>query len=1160
MQRATGFLMILTALLGSFAGSARAQSISVSPKMPYATVTKTVQFSATVTGLSSSTVNWYAGGVKGGNSTAGTIDSTGLYTAPSSMPGQNPVTVAAFSTVNSKISGSTYVNIQAAGPTITSVTPNPISVGTVNVVIKGATFVSGARVYMTYGTNSLIQLTTNSVTPDTINATGYLGSAPTATFCVRNPSSDYGNSIVVPVAKSGEVKTYSLTVSGGSGTGNYAAGTVVNVSATPFPGQIFTNWTGAVANPNVASTTFTMPNNSASITANYVSNGLYALTVVSGSGSGAYAPGTVVNIAANNPPQGQQFLSWTAGAVANANSVNTTVTMGSVPVTVTANYFTPVAPVPYPVSSHPRIWMTVNDLPKYQAWAANPANVIYQQGIKNLLNQSLAVYNGQFFPGGVQAAVWPDAGDVQGYQLPLTEHHALVLAFNSLIDPNTTNRRTYAQMARNLIMVAMNQAALGHAAGMPFRDPMFAVYNRANGSSEMWPLVVDWIYNAKDGQGNDILTAQDKATIRNVFMIWANDCLSASTTGGDHPSPIGVTNSSQLLPNGKPYRMAANNYYLGHARLLTMMGLVMDPQDDPAVNINAPAAQLGNSMRSYITDANGAWLYQEFAMFADPSMVATAYGAPNNGAGFGLASGGLPPEGMLYGHSYSFVLGQLLALQTSGFNNPAYSGPQIGLIGAPMWDRFAKGFMSSMVPAAQIDPNQSWLGPIFGFGSYGDLLRLWVTPDFMQPYALLSLLDGQNGKTSNLDYARWFVTNACEGGAAGLMTRITQPWYYSPTDAVLYFLLLDPSLVPAADPRPGFSNVFVDPAAGRIVAHSDWSPTGVMFDYRASWMSINHQLADAGQFELYRKGEWLTKEMSNYDNNAQGLTSVYHNTMTIQNWCANGTPNLQWYENNEWLNGSQWMLGLSAGDPVTATSKGQNYVYATSDLTKPYNHPNFWTPASGAVDVNQATRQILWLNNDYVVVYDRATTNHAGFKRFNLSTVTKPTVVGNVAQEVTASGQQLFVQTLLPANPTYTQFNGAVLMNPLAWGEPSRYIMQIEDATKPTDTRFLNVLQGADAGAPMVAASYLQSTSGTLYDGTVFGSDAVFFPVKSTVPFAGTTFNVATGVHNLYVTGLTAGGSYSVNIQTTASGTVITIAPAVSGTMADTAGLVKVTF
>ncbi len=182
----------------------------------------------------------------------------------------------------------------------------------------------------------------------------------------------------------------------------------------------------------------------------------------------------------------------------------------------------------------------------------------------------------------------------------------MVLAFNSLIDPNPNNRILYAQYARNLLMYAMNLAALGHLSGAPFRDPMFAVYNRANGQGEQWPLMVDWIYNATAGSGNPILTATDKLTIRNVFMMWANDCLNAYTTGGDHPSPIGTINSTQLLPGNQAYRMAANNYYIGHARQVTMMSLAIDPGDDPPVTPGVASSQLGNSLRSYIPEATRA--------------------------------------------------------------------------------------------------------------------------------------------------------------------------------------------------------------------------------------------------------------------------------------------------------------------------------------------------------------------------------------------------------------------------------------------------------------------------------------------------------------------------------------------------------------------------
>ena len=265
-----------------------------------------------------------------------------------------------------------------------------------------------------------------------------------------------------------------------------------------------------------------------------------------------------------------------------------------------------------------------------------------------LLQTAVNVYQTQFFPGGIANSNYPDLGDTQGYTGQLSEEVGFVLAFNSLIDPVPANRIKYAQYARNLVMHVMNQAALGVLAGAPFRDPAFPIYNRGDFAGDQFALIVDWIYNTKDANNQPILTTSDKATIRNVFMIWANECLNASTTGGDHPEPIGVTNDLSLLNDGAgAYRMASNNYYLGHARNLTMYSLSIDPVDDPAIDPTKSPAALGNSLRSYIQDATGAWLYQTYAMMADPQQVKADYGLPGNGAGFGLASGGLPPEGML---------------------------------------------------------------------------------------------------------------------------------------------------------------------------------------------------------------------------------------------------------------------------------------------------------------------------------------------------------------------------------------------------------------------------------------------------------------------------------------------------------------------------------
>jgi len=71
------------------------------------------------------------------------------------------------------------------------------------------------------------------------------------------------------------VLTHALTVTGGNGGGNYAAGTQVTVSANAPPaGQQFAGWTEdyqILADPSSATTTATMPSVDAKITATYSS-------------------------------------------------------------------------------------------------------------------------------------------------------------------------------------------------------------------------------------------------------------------------------------------------------------------------------------------------------------------------------------------------------------------------------------------------------------------------------------------------------------------------------------------------------------------------------------------------------------------------------------------------------------------------------------------------------------------------------------------------------------------------------------------------------------------------------------------------------------------------------------------------------------------------
>jgi hypothetical protein len=172
-----------------------AQTVTVTPSWANVGLGKTVQFTKATNMLSPETVTWAVAGVVGGNSTVGTIDSTGLYTAPAVMPSNSTPVVTATSTAMPSIQGAGYANLVPPGPTITAMNPNPLAVGNFTIKVTGSGFVSGAMI-MAGG----VQVAATFVNSTTLTASYYQGAATSVTFCVKNPGTDCGNNFVVPIA------------------------------------------------------------------------------------------------------------------------------------------------------------------------------------------------------------------------------------------------------------------------------------------------------------------------------------------------------------------------------------------------------------------------------------------------------------------------------------------------------------------------------------------------------------------------------------------------------------------------------------------------------------------------------------------------------------------------------------------------------------------------------------------------------------------------------------------------------------------------------------------------------------------------------------------------------------------------------------------------
>ncbi len=197
-------LVALTVHTGtSYAAPAR---ITVSPQNATVAQNASKQFAAAVS-FSPNTVTWEVNGVKGGNAQVGTISTSGLYTPPVVIPVANVLTIAARSTSRTSTVGSTKLTVVRVTPTLTSVTPSPIVVGTYKETLTGTNFASDSQALV-----NGVAVTTTFVSASRLLAEGAVAATGTLTFAVRQPGpgSVTGNSISVSVVNPPEPVTVTV--------------------------------------------------------------------------------------------------------------------------------------------------------------------------------------------------------------------------------------------------------------------------------------------------------------------------------------------------------------------------------------------------------------------------------------------------------------------------------------------------------------------------------------------------------------------------------------------------------------------------------------------------------------------------------------------------------------------------------------------------------------------------------------------------------------------------------------------------------------------------------------------------------------------------------------------------------------------------------------
>ena len=157
--------------------------VSVTPNSVNVRAGSSQQFAASVTGTTSTAVSWSVNNVAGGNSTSGTITSSGNYTAPAALPNPNTITVQATSGADSSASGSSDVTILNPTPVLTAISPTSVNVGAFSLTVTGSNFLNGSQVLLAGAL-----LATTYVSATQLTATGTAAAAGIFAVSVSNPN------------------------------------------------------------------------------------------------------------------------------------------------------------------------------------------------------------------------------------------------------------------------------------------------------------------------------------------------------------------------------------------------------------------------------------------------------------------------------------------------------------------------------------------------------------------------------------------------------------------------------------------------------------------------------------------------------------------------------------------------------------------------------------------------------------------------------------------------------------------------------------------------------------------------------------------------------------------------------------------------------------
>ncbi|HEU0033422.1 MAG TPA: hypothetical protein VFQ53_22475 [Kofleriaceae bacterium] len=279
----------------------------------------------------------------------------------------------------------------------------------------------------------------------------------------------------------------------------------------------------------------------------------------------------------------------------------------------------------------------------------------------------------------------------------------------------------------------------------------------------------------------------------------------------------------------------------------------------------------------------------------------------------------------------------------------------------------------------------------------------------------------------------------------------------------------------------GLNTAYYAKGIGEVYARSDWGKTATWVNLIAGPYTESHAHQDQGSLMIY-KGGWLAYDSVINSRSGLNQDTGSHSLVRIDS----GSTPLRQIANTI--------------SKVTALHQGPGWVHISADVTAAYG---------GNSLVQKVQREIVYIQPNIVVVYDRVATSSGTYQTWQLASPVAPSISGNAATFSNA-GHTLKVTRMQPSSATTSTY---------AFSSSSDFTggYRLNEKVSGADNRFLHVMS-IDGAASSITSTGTTSQPGVTINLASGGTATVKFnrdSVGGVLTLAGVTTTLTAAVDAL---------------------------------------------